>query len=73
VGRDKSSLTGTAKVTHTSEARQGIHLLLPTGRPGVQPFPGKQGSITHNGDLGGQKPNVSPLSPSSDYWLGMMP
>lgn len=51
VGWDKNSLKGKAKATHKSKAKQGIHSWLPMDRTGAQPCPGKQGSLSHKGDL----------------------
>jgi len=64
-GRDKDGLWGKAKATHTSKAKPGIHSLhLVFSQAGVQPPPGKQGSITRNGYLGRQTPLLWTPAPS---------
>ena len=68
VGWDKDNLIDKAKASGTSKAKPGIHSPLPMGgQAGVQPSPGKQGSITRNGDLGRQTPSLWMSLPSSFF------
>jgi len=50
-GSRKGSLTGKAKAVCAKQKEFAPSLPL---QAGVQPSPGKQGSITHNNDLGKQ-------------------
>ena len=62
MGCDKDSLIGKAKATHSSKAKQGIHLPLPIGRQVFSHLQESRAPSRVNGYLGRQNtmiPNVS--------------
>lgn len=46
MGQDKDSAIDKAEAVCACKAKQGVHKPLSLGQAGIQPSPGKQGSIT---------------------------
>lgn len=66
VGRDKAGLLGKAKAAPTSKAKQGVHLLLPTGRQ-VLATSRKAGLVTSKGYLGRQTASLQKSLPPPSF------
>ncbi|NXL45419.1 KSR2 Kinase, partial [Podilymbus podiceps] len=69
---DKDSLTGKAKATYR-QSKPRNSFPPSHGQAGVQPSPGKQGSIARNGELGRQTPSLRTSPPSSSFPRLYMP
>ena len=64
VGWDKDSLIDKAKAKQHKQSKRRNSFITSHQQAGVQPSPGKQGTITHNSYLGRQMPSLWTSPPS---------